>query len=158
MATATVVARSAADSGGDAFAGLDRRGEGGLVARLVLDGHQFQAQFIGAFGGHRQTDQPATIFGHEVNGLGTSLFGGDDEIALILPVFVIDQDEHAPITGVLNHILNGGKFRFGGHGNSLHGAFRDGFLILRREPQPIAVVGLDQGPPVPWQCERGSLD
>ncbi len=54
----------------------------------------------------RQTDQPTAEAGHEIDGLRRRHLGGDDEIALVLPVLVVDQDEHAPVAGVLDHVLD----------------------------------------------------
>jgi hypothetical protein len=45
--------------------------------------------------GERQADQPAPVHGHEVDRLGGRLLGGDDQVALVLAVLVIDQDDHA---------------------------------------------------------------
>jgi hypothetical protein len=39
--------------------------------------------------------RPRPILGHEVDRLGRAMFGGDDEIAFVLAVLVVDQDHHA---------------------------------------------------------------
>lgn len=36
------------------------------------------------------------MLGHEVDGFRRDVFGGHDEVALVLAVFFIDQDDHAP--------------------------------------------------------------
>jgi len=56
---------------------------------------------------HRQTDQPAGVFGHEVDRVGRGELGGDDQVALILPVLVIHQDEHAPVARFLDQVGRG---------------------------------------------------
>jgi len=44
--------------------------------------------------------------GHEVDGLRCGHLGWNDQVALIFPVFIIDKDEHAAITGVFNDVFN----------------------------------------------------
>ena len=95
------------DAGADALARLDRHGKGGLVAGRVVGGHQRQAQRIDAGTGQGQADQPAPMGGHEVHGFGRGHLRGDDQIALVLAVLVIDKDEHAPVAGILDDILDG---------------------------------------------------
>jgi hypothetical protein len=84
------------DAGGDALGGLDRNGEGGAVRCLVVARHQRQAELTAARFGQRQADQAAAVGGHEVDGLGRDVLGGHHEVALVLAVFFIDQDDHAP--------------------------------------------------------------
>ena len=110
MATAMVWARSCGgDAGGDAFARLDGDGEGGLVAGAVVGGHQAEAELLDALAGQGEADQAAGVTGHEIDGLGRGELGGDDEVAFILPVFVIDEDEHAAVARVLDQFLDGGE-------------------------------------------------
>ena len=42
-------------------------------------------------------------------GLGRGQLGGDDEVAFVLPVLVVDQDEHAAVARVLDQLLDGGE-------------------------------------------------
>ncbi len=39
--------------------------------------------------------------------VGCGALGRDDQIALVLPVLVVDQDEHAALTGLLKDFLDG---------------------------------------------------
>ena len=83
------------DAGGDAFAGLDGLGKRGAEARGVLLRHGEEAQVVGAFLGEGEADEAAAIAGHEVDGFGRDVLGGQGEVALVLAVFVVDDDDHA---------------------------------------------------------------
>ena len=95
------------DAGGDAFAGFDRNGEGRAVARLVLARHVLEAQLVGALLGQRQADQAAAVLGHEVDGVGRGHLRGDDQIALVLAVLGIDQDDHAAVAQIVDDLGDG---------------------------------------------------
>ena len=97
------------NAGGDAFARLDRDGEGGLVARAVVAAHQRQAELLDAVAGQRQADQAARVAGHEVDRVGRGELRGDDQVAFVLAVLVIDQDEHAAVARFLDQFLGGGE-------------------------------------------------
>ena len=88
------------------FCRFDGHRERGFVSRAILSAHQRQAQLLDPRPGHRQTDQTATIFRHEVDRIGGRHLGRNDQIALILPVFVIDQNEHPAVAGFLDNLLN----------------------------------------------------
>jgi hypothetical protein len=59
-----------------------------------MGAHQRQAELIHPPPRHRQADQAAGMAGHEVDRLGGRELRRDHEVALVLPVLVIDQDEH----------------------------------------------------------------
>jgi hypothetical protein len=44
---------------------------------------------------------------HEIDGRRGAHLGGDDDIALVLAVLVIDQDVHAAVAGFLDDLLDG---------------------------------------------------
>jgi hypothetical protein len=96
------------DAGGHAVLRLDGDGEGGGVAGAVGLGHQRQAELLDPPAVHRQADQAAGEAGHEVDRVRRGELGGDDEVALVLAVLVIDQDEHAAAAGLLDQLLGGG--------------------------------------------------
>ena len=96
------------DAGGDALARLDRDGEGGLVARAVVLRHQRQAELLDPLAGQRQADQAARVLGHEVDRFGRGALRRDDEVALVLAVLVVDQDEHPALAGFLDDVLGRG--------------------------------------------------
>ena len=95
------------DAGGDALARLDRDREGGAVARLVLARHVLEAKLVGALARQRQADQAAAVLGHEVDGIGRRHLRGDDEVALVLAVLGIDQDDHAAVAQILEDLVDG---------------------------------------------------
>ncbi len=80
--------------GRDPVAGLDGDRERGLVRRLVLGRHQVQAELVAALGRQREADQPAPLLGHEVDRLGRRELGGERQIALVLAVLVVADDDH----------------------------------------------------------------
>jgi hypothetical protein len=43
---------------------------------------------------HRQADESPPVGGHEVDGLGGDGLGGHAQVPLVLPVLVVDQDDH----------------------------------------------------------------
>ncbi len=61
----------------------------------------------------READQPAGMLGHEIDGLGGGVLSGDDEIALILTIFVIHQDDEFPAFDVADGGLDAVKRRCG---------------------------------------------
>jgi len=97
------------DAGGDALGRLDGEREGGAVRRAVVAHHQRQAELAAARLGQRQADQAAAVLGHEVDRLGRDVFGGQHEVALVLAVFLVDQDDHAAVADVGDDVLDGGK-------------------------------------------------
>ena len=46
---------------------------------------------------------------HEVDGVGRGELRWNDEIAFVLPVLVIDQDEHASVACLLDQLIGGGQ-------------------------------------------------
>ena len=96
------------DAGRDALARLDRHGEGGLVARRVRGRHQRQPERVEPFAGEGQADQPPAMRRHEVDRVRRAHLGGDDEVALVLAVLVVDEDEHPAVARVLDDLLHRG--------------------------------------------------
>ena len=99
------------DAGGGAALGLDGHAErgaetGGVL--LVLD-HQGNAQLVEPLPGHREADEAAPVAGHEVDDLGRDLLGGDGEVALVLAVLVVDDDQHLAGLEVLEGVGNGAE-------------------------------------------------
>ena len=101
------------NAGGDALGGFNRGGEGGGILGAVALDHRWQVQQFAAFARQRQADQTSAKFGHEVDGFGRDVVGGEDEVAFVFAVFFIDQDDHAASAHVGNNIFNGGNQ--GGH-------------------------------------------
>ncbi len=83
------------DAGADPAGGLDRDREGGLQRRLVLRRHQLQAELLAALRGQRQADQAARLLGHEVDRLRRGELRRHHQVALVLAVLAVADDDHA---------------------------------------------------------------
>ena len=63
-------------------------------------------QLVGALARQRQADQAAAVLGHEVDGVGRRHLRGNDEVALVLAVLGVDQDDHAAVAQVLDDLVD----------------------------------------------------
>ena len=109
-ATWIVRARSAAEMPGrDAVARLDRDRERRAELRLVLVGHLAEPELVAALGGQAEADQPAAVRRHEVDGVGRDELRGDREVALVLAVLVVDDDDEAARADLVDRLLDGGE-------------------------------------------------
>ena len=107
------------DPGRDTLARLDRHGEGGAERRLVVVGHRAQAEVIGALLGEAEAHEAARVRRHEVDRLGRRELRGDDQVALVLAVGVVDDDHEAPFADVLDRLLDGRERSGHCHGRRL---------------------------------------
>ena len=57
--------------------------------------------------GHRQADQPAAVRGHEIDRLRRDALRGDGQIAFVLAVLVVDDDDHLAVADGLDRVLDG---------------------------------------------------
>jgi hypothetical protein len=75
---------------------IRRRGPVELRAETfsILLHHAVNAELLQSFGGRRHTDQPAAVLGHEIHGGGRDKLRGHDEVALILAVGVVHDNDH----------------------------------------------------------------
>ena len=84
------------DSGGDSGASVHRltecRAEVGSISRR----DEGQPQKIALLASHRQTDQPAAMGRHEVDDLRRDFLSRNREIAFVLTIFVIHDDQNPP--------------------------------------------------------------
>ena len=80
------------DAGGQAVADVDRDGEGGAERRIVLRHHRIEPQARGFVAGQRRADDAAAMADDERHLLRRAMRGGDDQVALVLAVVVIDHD------------------------------------------------------------------
>ena len=99
------------DAGGDALARLDRNREGGAERRLVLARHLLEAELVAALLGQAEADQPARVRRHEVDRLGRRELRGDRQVALVLAVLGVDDDDEASLADVLDRLLDGRERR-----------------------------------------------
>ena len=61
----------------------------------LLRRHRRQVQALAALARQRQADQAAGVARHEVDRLGRDVVGGEDQVAFVLAVLLVDQDDHA---------------------------------------------------------------
>ena len=91
----------------------DRGGERGAERRLVVAHHHVEAEPLDTVGRHRQANQAARVFGHEVDEFGGGLLSRHAEVALIFALLVIHQDDHMAAAGFLERFLDRNKRRRG---------------------------------------------
>ncbi len=101
-----------AGAGGGAAAGVYWFAEGGAEHGRVARSDGGEGQRIAALFGHGEADEAAAEFSHEVDGFGRDLFGGHGEIAFILAIFVVHQDDHASGADFVEGFFDGGEWRF----------------------------------------------
>src|SRR6185436_194646 len=89
-----------------------------LEGRLVLGGHQVQAELVAAVGGESEADQPTCLAGHEVDVLRRRELGRESQVALVLAVLVVADDDHPARADVLERLLAAGKRRALAHRSS----------------------------------------
>ena len=74
--------------------------------RLVPLGHRPQAELVAALLGQAEADQPAAVRRHEVDRLGRRELGGDRQVALVLAVGRVDDDDELALADVLDRLLD----------------------------------------------------
>ena len=99
-----------ADAGSAALKLVYSDGDGGAEDRGVLLDLLGQAQALGPRNGHGSAQHAAGVLEHEINLLGSYLFGRDDEVALVLAVFVVDDNDHASCGKIGYGVLDGVEF------------------------------------------------
>ncbi len=82
------------DAGGDSLASVDGFTECRPILRRVLRRHQSNVKVLETLLGHRQADQATSIFRHEVDGFGRDCFSSEGEVAFVLAVLVVYNDDH----------------------------------------------------------------
>ncbi|MNZ88693.1 hypothetical protein D3C78_1075910 [compost metagenome] len=85
---------SSRDTGGDTDGGLDGHGEGGAEHAAVARHHLLQAQAFAVLVGQGQADQATGFAGHEADRLGRAAVGGQQQVAFVFPVLIVDQQDH----------------------------------------------------------------
>ncbi len=94
------------NAGGHAFSGFDGNSELGAETRTVARRHQRQFQGFATLAGHRHADEATGITRHEVDVLGLDALGGHDQIAFVLAIFVIHEDDHLALADVFNQFFD----------------------------------------------------
>ena len=100
-----------ADAGGDAEfrCGIDADGKRGALLFRVLFSLLRQAELVGALAGERETDPSARLTDHEVDHLRRDELRGADEIALVLAILVVGDDDKLAGLDVGNCLLDRSK-------------------------------------------------
>jgi hypothetical protein len=83
------------DPGGHTLRRLDREREVGAMFAVRLAHHERQAQLLATLGREREADEPAAEARHEVDVLRAHLLRGHHEIAFVLAILVVHDDDHA---------------------------------------------------------------
>ena len=94
------------NAGRNSFLRLDRHRERGLLGSAVELRHHRNAQRVRTLLCECETDEPAAIPGHEIYRLRRAHLRRNHEVAFILSVFCVDENEHAPVAGVLDQLLH----------------------------------------------------
>src|SRR5579864_2457155 len=108
------------NSGGHPEASVNGLAKGGAVIRGVFRAHGPDAQMVEPLLRERQANQPAPMLGHEVDGLGRDFLGGQHQVAFVLAVFVIDNNDHSPGANFFDRGRNVGKWRVRAHQKRLY--------------------------------------
>src|SRR6266849_1783131 len=95
-----------ADPGGDSARRLDAHRERRRVGALVLLHHHGERQALHLLLGEAQADQAAGVLRHEVDRFGRHVLRGQDQVAFVLPVGVVDQDHHPPLPDLPQRVLH----------------------------------------------------
>ena len=89
---------------------VDGNGKGSAQKRSVVGDLRGQMQLVATLFSQRQTDQPARVAGHEVDDLGRDLLGRAHQVAFVLAILVVDDDDHAPFADFGDGVFNGSKW------------------------------------------------
>ena len=96
-------------SGRDAFPGFDGDGKRRPQKRCIIRDLHGEVQFVAAFFRQRHTDQPTRVGRHEVYDFRRNFFSRTDEVALVFAVFVVNDNNHAPVANIGGGVFNRGK-------------------------------------------------
>ena len=91
---------------GRRVAGVNTDREGSLVVIRIVLHHLPDLKLIEAAADDRRADQSARIRRHKIDMRGREFFCGDDDIALILPVLIVNDNEHPAGSDVRDRLFN----------------------------------------------------
>ena len=95
------------NAGCHALGRFNRHRERGPHFCTVAHGHRWQLQPFAMGAGECQANQATPKARHEVDGLGTHMISGQDQVAFVLAVLFIHQNHHASGAHVRNDICDG---------------------------------------------------
>jgi hypothetical protein len=93
----------------DTVARLDRDRESGSKARgvFVVRDHHREVQPLERLFGEREADQSPAEFRHEIDRFRSHFFGRDAEVPLVLPIGIVDEDDHLAAADVCDGGFDG---------------------------------------------------
>ena len=94
------------DAGRDTLPCLDGDGEGRSERRLVPLGHRPQRELVAPVRREAEADEASRVRRHEVDRLGSDELRGDRQVALVLAVGVVDDDDEPPGADVLDRLFD----------------------------------------------------
>ena len=97
------------DAGAHFVLGFDGHGERGSELGCIMIHHHGYLQLVKTLAGDRQADKPAAMSGHEVNSIGGYLLRRHGQVALVLPVLIVDYDKALAGFDVFNCFWNRGQ-------------------------------------------------
>ena len=86
--------------------GLDGNGEGGGEPGGIVLNHHGNAQLLQPFADDGHADQAPGLPGHEIDGLRRNLLRGHGQVALVLPAFIINDDDDLAGLDVFDRFRN----------------------------------------------------
>ncbi len=90
---------------------FDRHAERGVESRAVLRDHQRNLELVEPLRRHRQTDQSAAVPRHEVDGLRRDLLRRDRQVAFVLAILIVDDDDHLAGADGVERVFDAGEGR-----------------------------------------------
>ena len=85
---------------------VDLLEEGRAEARRVLRRLRPERKRVRLLAREREADEPPPVADHEVHRIGRDALGRDVEVALVLAVFVIDEDDHPALPDLVEYLRN----------------------------------------------------
>ena len=102
----TVVGRGA---GGDSPLGVHGDRERGAHGGGIVGDHHRDLELVQTLTEQRDADQAPTVLRHEVHRFRGHPVGRHHEVAFVLAIFVVHDEEDAPLTDLLDALLDGRK-------------------------------------------------
>ena len=104
-----------ADAGRDALARIDAHRERGPETSLVALHHLWEVELLEPFGRHRDADHTARVLADEPDHFRRACLGREREVAFVLAVLVIDDDDHSTGCDLGDRLVDGAERRLRGH-------------------------------------------
>ena len=76
-----------------------------VIVRVVLH-HLPNRKFVQTAADDRRADQPARVRRHEIHMFRREFFRSDNDIALVLAILIVHDDEHPAVFNVLDCLFN----------------------------------------------------